>query len=113
VLSRYEEPCVASTEELLTLCDTLTGYSNADLEALSLLAVELARNQATPLNADALTQAAADFMPPQERDMIEFMELLAVSETSRRSMLPKRYRDMAIADIQSNLIAAKRRALTR
>jgi len=113
VLSRYEEPCVASTEELLTLCDTLSGYSNADLEALSLLAVELARNQATPLNADALNQAAADFMPPQERDMIEFMELLAVSETSRRSMLPKRYRDMAITDIQSNLIAAKRRALTR
>jgi SpoVK/Ycf46/Vps4 family AAA+-type ATPase len=113
VLSRYDEPCVASMEELLTLCDTLTGYSNADLEALSLLAVELARNQATPLNADALNQAAADFMPPQERDMIEFMELLAVSETSRRSMLPKRYRDMAIADIQSNLIAAKRRALTR
>jgi ATP-dependent 26S proteasome regulatory subunit len=113
VLSRYEEPCVASTEELLTLCDTLTGYSNADLEALSLLAVELARNQATPLNADALNQAAADFMPPQERDMIEFMELLAVSETSRRSMLPKRFRDMAIADIQSNLVAAKRRALTR
>ena len=113
VLSRYEEPCVASMEELLTLCDTLTGYSNADLEALSLLAVELARNQATPLNADALNRAAADFMPPQERDMIEFMELLAVSETSRRSMLPKRYRDMAIADIQSNLIATKRRALTR
>lgn len=113
VLSRYEEPCVASMEELLTLCDTLTGYSNADLEALSLLAVELARNHATPLNASALNQAAADFMPPQERDMIEFMELLAVSETSRRSMLPKRYRDMAIADIQSNLIAAKRRALTR
>ena len=113
VLSRYEEPCVASMEELLTLCDTLSGYSNADLEALALLAVELARNQKTPLNAEALKQAAADFMPPQERDMIEFMELLAVSETSRRSMLPKRYRDMAIADIQSNLIAAKRRALTR
>jgi hypothetical protein len=36
-----------------------------------------------------------------------------VSETSRRSMLPKRFRDMALADIQSHLIAAKRRALTR
>jgi SpoVK/Ycf46/Vps4 family AAA+-type ATPase len=113
VLSRYEEPCVASTEELLALCEGLDGYSNADLEALALLSVELARNQATPLNADAMNQAAADFMPPQERDMIEFMELLAVSETSRRSMLPKRFRDMAIADIQSNLLAARRRALTR
>jgi hypothetical protein len=52
-------------------------------------------------------------MPPQERDMIEFMELLAVSETSRRSMLPQRYRDMPIADIQNKLIEAKRRALAR
>ena len=118
VLARYGETCSASTEELLLLCDTLGGYSNADLEALALLAVELARNQASPLNpavvnAAVLSAAALDFMPPQERDMIEFMELLAVSETSRRSMLPKRYRDMAVADIQSNLIAAKRRALAR
>lgn len=113
VLSRYGEPCVASTDELLALCETLTGYSNADLEALALLAVELARQQNTALNAQALHSAALDFMPPQERDMIEFMELLAVSETSRRSMLPKRYRDMAVADIQSLLLDAKRRALTR
>lgn len=113
VLSRYGEPCVARADELLALCETLTGYSNADLEALALLAVELARQQNSGLNAQALHAAALDFMPPQERDMIEFMELLAVSETSRRSMLPKRYRDMAVADIQSLLLDAKRRALTR
>jgi len=113
VLSRYGETCVASTEEMLTLCETLGGYSNADLEALALLAVECARNQSVALDVAALTVAAQDFMPPQERDMIEFMELLAVSETSRRTMLPKRFRDMAIADIQSNLLAAKRRALVR
>jgi transitional endoplasmic reticulum ATPase len=113
VLSRYGEPCTASAEELLTLCEKLAGYSNADLEALALLAVELARNGKTPLNAQALQQAADDFMPPQEQDMIEFMELLAVSETSRRSMLPGRYRDMAIKDIQSNLVNARRRALAR
>lgn len=113
VLSRYGQPCVASADELLALCETLTGYSNADLEALALLSVELARQQNSGLNAQALHAAALDFMPPQERDMIEFMELLAVSETSRRSMLPKRYRDMAVADIQSLLLDAKRRALTR
>jgi ATP-dependent 26S proteasome regulatory subunit len=113
VLSRYGETCVASTEELLTLCETLAGYSNADLEALALLAVEAARNQASALNAAVLTTAAQDFMPPQERDMIEFMELLAVSETSRRTLLPKRFRDMAIADIQSKLLAARKRALSR
>jgi len=113
VLSRYDEACVASPEELLGLCETLGGYSNADLEALALLAVEAARNQAGPLDAAVLTAAAQDFMPPQERDMIEFMELLAVSETSRRTLLPKRFRDMAIADIQSHLLAARKRALAR
>jgi ATP-dependent 26S proteasome regulatory subunit len=113
VLTRYGETCVASSAELLTLCETLTGYSNADLEALALLAVESARNQASPLNAALLTEAALDFMPPQERDMIEFMELLAVSETSRRTLLPKRFKDMAIADIQANLLTARRRALAR
>ena len=113
VLARYGETCAATTEELLTLCDSLSGYSNADLEAVALLSVELARNAGAPLDAAALTRACTDFMPPQERDMIEFMELLAVSETSRRSMLPKRFRDMAMADIQSNLLAAKQRALHR
>jgi transitional endoplasmic reticulum ATPase len=113
VLSRYGERCIASTEELLALCETLAGYSNADLEALALLAVEAAHSQANALNAAVLTAAALDFMPPQERDMIEFMELLAVSETSRRSLLPKRFRDMATADIQNNLLAARKRALAR
>lgn len=113
VLSRYAETCTASTEELLTLCESLSGYSNADLEALALLAVESAHTQAMPLDAAVLSAAALDFMPPQERDMIEFMELLAVSETSRRTLLPKRFRDMATADIQSHLLAARQRALAR
>ena len=113
ILSRYNESCSATAEELLSLCERLGGYSNADLEALALLAVEMARNGGLPLDAKALTMAADDFMPPQERDMIEFMELLAVSETSRRSLLPRRYRDMAISDIQSHLLAAKRLALAR
>ena len=113
ILSRYNESSSATAEELLSLCERLGGYSNADLEALALLAVEMARNGGLLLDANALTMAADDFMPPQERDMIEFMELLAVSETSRRSLLPRRYRDMAISDIQSHLLAAKRLALAR
>lgn len=112
VLARYGETCSASAEALAAVCDTLVGYSNADLEALALLAVELARNQNRPLDEQVLQQAAQDFMPPQEQDMIEFMELLAVSETSRRSLLPKRYCDMSLADIQSRLLSARRRALS-
>lgn len=113
VLGRYGQASLATPEEMLTLCDRLGGYSNADLEAVALLAVEFALNDSVPLDADALQRAIDDFMPPQERDMINFMELLAVSETSRRSMLPQRFRDMAIADIQSNLLQARRLALSR
>ena len=113
VLSRYSAPWTASTTEMDTVCETLSGYSNADLEALALLSVELANNLGSALSAAVLTQAAQDFMPPQERDMIEFMELLAVSETSRRTLLPKRFRDMASADIQRQLQDARRRALAR
>ena len=113
VLARYGESSVATSEELLALCEKLSGYSNADLEALALLAVGFARNEAHPLDAAFMKRAADDFMPPQEHDMIRFMELLAVSETSRRSMLPKRFSEMAIGDIQSNLAQAKRLALSR
>jgi hypothetical protein len=52
-------------------------------------------------------------MPPQERDMIEFMELLAVSETSRRSLLPARFQTLSLADIQTRLRSARQRALGR
>lgn len=113
VLSRYKENFMVSNEELLAMCADLSGYSNADLEAVALLAVEMARGQSIALNAEVFSLAIADFMPPQEGDMIDFMELLAVSETSRRSMLPARYRDMAIEDVQSRLLAARRVALAR
>lgn len=112
VLGRYGETCVATPEEMLTLCEGLTGYSNADLEALALLAVGFSRTARQRLDATVMKQAVDDFMPPQEQDMITFMELLAVSETSRRSMLPKRFSEMAIPDIQSNLALARRRALS-
>ncbi len=113
VLWRYGETSTATPDDVLALCAKLDGYSNADLEAVALLAVEMARQQSLPLDSAALQSAADDFMPPQERDMIEFMELLAVSETSRRSMLPARFREMPVEEIQSKLASARQRALTR
>ena len=113
VLNRYGEPISASDADLITACATLDGYSNADLEALALLSVGFARGAGKPLDVTLLAQASADFMPPQEHDMIRFMELLAVSETSRRSMLPKRFSEMPVSEIQTSLAQAKLRALSR
>jgi hypothetical protein len=61
----------------------------------------------------ALQRAKDDFMPPQEGDMIRFMELLAVSETSRRSLLPERFARLSIDEIQHGLRDARVRALGR
>jgi len=99
--------------ELAGLCETLQGYSNADIEAMILLGFQFRERNPNLSLLEALTAGRDDFMPPQERDMIEFMELLAVSETSRRSLLPPRFANMPIADIQTHLQEARARALGR
>ena len=111
LLRRYAPnvPCPAALLE--ALCEPLEGYSNADLEALILLGLDLQARQAGKTLEEALTVAANDFMPPQEADMIEFMSLLAVSETSRRSLLPPIYQKLSLAEIQNQLRQARVRAL--
>ena len=113
VLRRYEPGFVCDVTELESLCESLDGYSNADLEALVLLGLDYLGRDPTLAIAQALHKAKADFMPPQERDMIDFMEMLAVSETSRRSLLPPRYSAMPLEEIQQKLRDARRRALGR
>ncbi len=98
---------------LQALCESLSGYSNADLEAMTLLGLEFKARDTTLSFLTALAKAKDDFMPPQERDMIDFMELLAVSETSRRSLLPARFKNLPLSDIQARLRQARVNALGR
>lgn len=116
VIRRYDADAVAApalAQELALLCTDLQGYSNADLEAMTLLGLEFQHRTPTLTLVQALQQAKADFMPPQEADMITFMELLAVSETSRRSLLPERFQRLSIQEIQSRLYSARTAALRR
>jgi transitional endoplasmic reticulum ATPase len=113
VLRRYGDSADAYSAELITLCGELGGYSNADLEAMTLLGLEFKQRDPALAPMAALTLAKQDFMPPQESEMIEFMELLAVSETSRRSLLPERFKQMSIKEIQSRLQQARKAALVR
>ncbi|MEO8023093.1 AAA family ATPase [Polaromonas sp.] len=113
VIRRYDGTSSFDMPALETLCESLAGYSNADLEAMTLLGLEFKAREDSLSFMEALAKARDDFMPPQEKDMIEFMELLAVSETSRRSLLPERFRKMAVSDIQKNLREARVRALGR
>ena len=49
----------------------------------------------------------------RERDMVRYMELLAVSEASNRRLLPERFAVWGIDQIATELETARRRALSR
>jgi len=88
----------------------LDGYSNADLEAIALLALDNARDDgAAALALAHLQQAIADFIPPQHSDTLQLMELLAVQESSRRSLLPERFATLAPAEVSARIAELKRR----
>lgn len=109
ILSRYGAKLEIEAEALERLCAGMDGYSNADIEAVALLALEFARRDVSALTAEAFARAVEDFIPPQERTMIRLMEMLAVSETSRRSLLPQRFRTMTAEQVQDELAVLRRK----
>jgi len=81
----------------------LIGYSNADLEAVVLLANDSARSQSVKLTSDLFASAIADYLPSGDQRMLEYMELLAVFETSRRALLPERFRNLPAEELGARL----------
>jgi SpoVK/Ycf46/Vps4 family AAA+-type ATPase len=70
----------------------LVGYSNADVEAVILMANDdAARSSSTTVSADQFLAAAADYFPSRDTELLEYMELLAVFESSSRRLLPEKY----------------------
>jgi SpoVK/Ycf46/Vps4 family AAA+-type ATPase len=70
----------------------LVGYSNADVEAVILMANDdAARSSSTTVSADQFVSAAADYFPSRDTELLEYMELLAVFESSSRRLLPEKY----------------------
>jgi AAA+ superfamily predicted ATPase len=84
----------------------LLGLSNADFEAVVLLASEIAGGtDAAPVQVarDHMVQAIADYLPSRDVKMLEYMELLAVFEASNRKMLPRKYQMMSAEELQARL----------
>ena len=81
------------------------GYSNADFEAIALLANDLAseRGPDSPLTADDFGKAVRDYLPSRDLEMLEYMELLAVFEASNRRMLPPKYASLSVDELQQRL----------
>jgi SpoVK/Ycf46/Vps4 family AAA+-type ATPase len=85
----------------------LVGLSNADFEAVVLLASELAAGSdpSAPvrIGREQMAQAIADYLPSRDVKMLEYMELLAVFEASNRKMLPRKYQTMSAEELQARL----------
>jgi transitional endoplasmic reticulum ATPase len=84
----------------------LVGYSNADIEAVLLLANEDAARESggdAPVLANHFERAAIDYFPSRDAELLEYMELLAVFESSSRRLLPSKYATLTPEELDSRL----------
>jgi len=85
------------------IAGVVRGYSNADLEGVVLLANQMAHDAGGPVTDEILIAASQDYLPARDADMLEYMELLAVFETSRRSLLPERFKTLTNDELNQRL----------
>ncbi|MEL6346451.1 MAG: ATP-binding protein [Myxococcota bacterium] len=80
------------------------GYSGAELEGVLLrsAAVAAASDRDDIHEADLQT-ALEDVIPSRDTRMLEFMEMLAVFESSSRQMLPERYKEIPTEEVHRRL----------
>lgn len=80
------------------------GYSGAELEAVLLAATNIAAEEdSAVIRQEDLDRAVSDVIPSRDTRMLEYMEMLAVFESSSRRMLPERYRELSTAEVQQRL----------
>jgi transitional endoplasmic reticulum ATPase len=105
---------INTTVDLATIRDTfsakLVGYSNADVEAVLLMANDDAARESggdAPVTAAHLVHAAADYFPSRDEELLSYMELLAVFESSSRRLLPAKYASMTPEELDLRLRALR------
>lgn len=82
----------------------LIGYSNADIEAVVLMALDdAAREGSKEVSAERFIRAAADYFPSRDAELLEYMELLAVFEASSRRLLPAKYANVTPEELDLRL----------
>jgi transitional endoplasmic reticulum ATPase len=99
---------IAADVDLATIRDAfskkLVGYSNADVEAIILMANDdAARAGDATVSPARLIAAAADYFPSRDVELLEYMELLAVFEASSRRFLPAKYAGMTPEELDLKL----------
>lgn len=109
VIRRNQISARLNDEKLEQLLEGAEAYSAAELEAVALLAYDDVMAEAESeddrptLTIRHLENALADFMPTRETKMIEYMEWLAISEASNRRLLPERFREITVEELQEAL----------
>jgi transitional endoplasmic reticulum ATPase len=84
----------------------LVGYSNADIEAVLLLANDSAARESdsdAAVKAEHFLSAATDYFPSRDAELLEYMELLAVFETSSRRLLPAKYASITPEELDARM----------
>ena len=84
----------------------LVGYSNADVEAVILMANDDAARESgdnASVEKEHFVRAANDYFPSRDIELLEYMELLAVFESSSRRFLPVKYAGMTAEDLDLKL----------
>lgn len=103
-VARKARLLLAPDADLQPVADATHGYSAAELEAVLLAAVSRAADEdREALTAADLTRATADTVPSRDTRMLEFMELLAVFESSSRETLPDRFRGLSTDEVHGRL----------
>ena len=84
----------------------LVGYSNADVEAVILMANDDAARESgddASVAKEHFVRAASDYFPSRDIELLEYMELLAVFESSSRRFLPAKYAGMTAEELDLKL----------
>ncbi len=94
------------TEIRESFSSKLIGYSNADVEAVILMANDDASREFgddASVSIEHFQRAAADYFPSRDIELLEYMELLAVFESSSRRFLPVKYVGMTPEELDLKL----------
>lgn len=88
--------------------EKILGYSGADIEAIILLADGFAADaEHEKILEEDMIKAIDDFIPNRDSRMIEFMEYLAIFESSSRNMLPEKFKNLSNEEINERLAELK------
>jgi SpoVK/Ycf46/Vps4 family AAA+-type ATPase len=81
----------------------LVGWSNADVEAVTLSAFDRAESAGESVQTRHFEEAILDYLPARDSKMLEYMELLAAFEASSRRLLPRRYAELDVETLAERL----------